>query len=271
MGLGPAGKLIFTKASKGWLKIKLKGKIAIVTGAASGLGLATAQTLLADGASVALFDINPEVRNVAKELNTNGNTLGIPVDIGCTADVATGIKQVIDHFGRIDILVNNAAVELPGTALTMSVADWERTLNVNLTGSFLMAKHVLPYMIEQKKGYIINISSVLGKEAVPDRVAYCTTKAALIQFTRSLAADFSEYGIICNCVLPGAIVTDSLKERIKKDADPIGLEKLIVERTLAKRMAAPQEIAALISFLVSGQADYMIGSPLLIDGGQLAT
>ena len=252
-------------------KIKLKGKIAVVTGAASGLGLATAKRLIKDGASVAMIDIKDEVVDLAKKLNSDDNAIGIQCDITLTDEVNGTMNTIINHFSKIDILINNAAVEIPGTALTMSLKDWERSIDVNLTGIFIMSKSVLPYMIEKKQGYIINISSVLGKKAVPDRVAYCTTKSGLIRFTRSLAADFSEYGIICNCVLPGAIETDSLKERIKSDIDSIGLKKLIVDRTLAKRMSTPDEIAKFISFLVSGEADYIIGAPLLIDGGQLAT
>ena len=242
-------------------------KVALITGAARGIGLAAAKRFLQDGWLVALLDVlGDEVRAAVKALNRDGDALAVEADVSDAVSVSDAVRQTHDRFGRIDALVNNAGIAIFKPMLDVTLEEWQRVLAVNLTGPFLMTQAITPIMREQGGGAIVNITSISGLRASTLRVAYGTSKAALAHLTRQQAAELAQYGIRVNAVAPGPVETAMARAvhtpAIRADYhDHIPLDRYGLE----------SELANAIFFLCSEQASYVTGQELAVDGGFDAT
>ena len=238
-------------------------KVALITGAARGIGLATARRFLADGWRVAMLDVLRDALDTAiADLGRPDDTLALVADVSDPAAVQAAVHQAHARLGRIDALVNNAGIAVFKPMLEVSLEDWQRVLAVNLTGPFLMTQAVAPIMRDQGGGAIVNITSISGLRASTLRVAYGTSKAALAHLTRQQAVELGEYGIRVNAVAPGPVDTAMAKAvhtpAIRADYhDHIPLNRYGLER----------ELADAIFFLCSEQAAYITGHELAVDGG----
>jgi len=236
-------------------------RVAVVTGAASGIGLATAARLAADGLRVAVIDLNDAVAA------TSGVT--VRADVTDPADVQRAFTEILDAFGRIDVLVNNAGITGSAEATTCHltpIEEWDRVLAVNVRGPFLCTRAVLPAMLRQGSGHIITIASVAGLVAFPGRCAYTTSKGAAVQFTKSLAVDYAAAGIRANAVCPGFVQTPMTQWRL----DVPELRAQVEANIPLGRVAQPEEIADAVAVLASDRLGYLTGHALAIDGGWTA-
>ena len=240
------------------------GKIALVTGAGSGIGKAAALALLAAGYRVAC-GYNTNRAGAEKIAKAQPGALAVRIDISSRASVKRAIAQCRKHFGRtIDIVVNNAALAQEKPFESLTDADWDRMLQVNLRGAFIVAQECLPGMLANKWGRIINITSIGGQWGGMRQVHYAAAKAGLINFTHSLARLYSAAGVTANAVAPGLAATGMIKKELSSKA---GKQK--VAQIPAGRIAEPEEIAAGIVYLASDAAGYVTGQTLNINGGML--
>lgn len=239
----------------------LKNKIAIITGGASGIGKITALKFLEYGARVVLFDRNKEEMEefCKKELKDKG--WGFNGDISTAKDIEKFIKEFKKREQKIDILVNNAGITRDTFLIKMKEEDWDSVLNINLKGMFLLTKEIVRIMIKQKKGVIINLSSIVGLIGNIGQCNYSASKAGVIAFTKSLAKELGTRNIRCVAVAPGFIetrLTQNLPEDIKRE---------YFKNIPLKRFGKPEDVAELISFLASDKASYITGTTVVIDGG----
>jgi NAD(P)-dependent dehydrogenase (short-subunit alcohol dehydrogenase family) len=250
----------------------LEGRVAVVTGAGHGIGAATAARLAADGASVAVCDIRADAADeVAARIGGDGGRAeAFAADVADREAVTRLVAEVAARLGPVEILHNNAGRLVPGTALTQEFEEWERTLSVNVGSVFLMSRAVLPVMRDRGRGVIVNSASISGLVGEPDLVAYNTSKAAIVNLTRQLAADFSRDGIRVNCVCPGWIRTgfnDPLFEGWSEEA----IQELVERQVPLGRQGTSEEVADAVAFLCSDDARYITGHALVVDGGLTAT
>ncbi len=244
---------------------RLAGKTAIVTGSGSGAGRAIALEFASQGASVVVADRNVEAarETVSAIAAGSGAGLAVEMDVTSKADTLRMRDAALDRFGRIDVLVNNAGSRCIKSFLDHSEEDWQRMLDINLTGHFLCAQAVVPGMVEQRKGKIISIASIAAHVGRPDRVAYCAAKAGILGLTRALAMDLRGTGVCVNSISPGSIATP-LNSAASSDPNvDWGAE------TVVGRWGRPEEIAWAAVFLASGESDYITGTDLVVDGGWL--
>jgi NAD(P)-dependent dehydrogenase (short-subunit alcohol dehydrogenase family) len=241
-------------------KFKLKGKVGLVTGAGRNLGRAIALFLAEAGADVAVTSRTlSEIKRTEQEIKEKGQkALAISMDVTDLNKVERAVQKIASEFGRIDILVNNAATRSFKSLLEISELEWRSVIDTNLTGAFFCCKAVGPIMIRQGGGRIINISSRIGLQGMANRVAYCASKGGLIQLTRALALEWAPYNILVNSVAPGLMNTPETSKAIQ--------EGKAAEIPL-KRAGEPEEIAPLIVYLASEACTYMTGEVILIDGG----
>jgi len=242
----------------------MQGRVAVITGAARGIGRAIAEKFAYLGADVVIADMLVELaETTAKEISeaTERNTLAVKVDVTDTKSVSEMIDQAMQKFGRVDILVNNAGITRDTLILRMEEADWDAVLAVNLKGAFNCSKAVIRPMMKQRYGRIVNISSVSGQAGQAGQTNYSASKAGLIGFTKALAREVASRQITVNAVAPGFIPT-SLTNDLSED-----LKKSILGATPAGRMGKPEEIAAAVVFLASEEAAYITGQVLGVDGG----
>lgn len=233
-------------------------KLAVVTGATSGIGEACARLLLAQGATVLGLG-----RNAAKgaELEALGGFRFYACDFGESAQVEAACTRITEAYDKIDILINSAGISVEGTVESLTLADWEYSFRVNVTGTFLMCKHLVPVMRRAGYGRIVNLGSTAGTVGAPTLHTYSASKGAIIQLTKSMAATYARENVLVNCVCPGATLTPMMINMEQQDAEaftslfPIG------------RMAQPEEIARVILFLCGDEASFMAGSAVLVDGG----
>jgi NAD(P)-dependent dehydrogenase (short-subunit alcohol dehydrogenase family) len=245
---------------------RLDDRIAVITGAASGIGFACADRFAREGATIAGLDISAQPDNwdtilaAAPRTSFNGG-----VDVRDEAAVQAAIAAIRARHGRIDVLVNGAGVEGIGQAHELAVADWDRTLDINLKGSFIVAKHVLPAMMEQHSGNIVHIASVEGMEGMSGALSYNVSKGGVIQMTRTMAIDYARHGIRVNCVCPGLI--DTPLTQLLHDPALKAVRDQMIKWHLLDRAGRPEEVAAAILFLASDDASFVTGHPLVVDGG----
>ena len=244
----------------------------MVTGAASGIGEAIAHTLAQAGAYTFVADINVEGGEaVAETLRAAGGDAEFVhlnvADRGACSSVAA---RVLSKCGNLDILVNNAGIGHVGTILTTNSEDLDRLYAVNVRGMFDLTKAFIPAMIERKRGSIVNLSSIGGIVAIRDRIAYCTTKFAVVGFTKCIALDHALDGIRANAVCPGRVETDFVKSRLAEYPDPQKAYEEMAATQAIGRMGRPEEIAAAVLYLVSDEAAFVTGTALEIDGGWAA-
>lgn len=251
------------------IMFSLTNKIALVTGAGSGIGAAIAETYAQAGAHVCVADIAEEggQATLKKIKGAGGKGEFLRVDVAKEADCAQTAEKILREYGRLDVLVNNAGIGCVGTLLQTSVEDMDRLYAVNVRGVFNMTKAFLPTMVERKYGVIVNLASIGGVVGIRDRVAYCTTKFAVVGFTKSLALDHSHQGIRVNCLCPGRVETPFVKARLAEYPDPAKAYRDMSATQLTGRMLQPEEIAAAALYLASDEATSVTGSALMIDGG----
>jgi NAD(P)-dependent dehydrogenase (short-subunit alcohol dehydrogenase family) len=255
--------------------MKLDKKVSIVTGGGRGIGRAIALRFASEGAAVVVAGTTAEsIESVAQEIRARGGrALAVGADVSDEAQVARMVASVIDEFGGIDVLVNNAGIAGP-TALVAEVSreDWDRTIAVNLTGAFLCAKHALPGMMERRGGRIINITSIAGLRAYALRSPYAASKWAMIGLTRTLAEEAGRYDITVNAIAPGPVRGPRIDSVIRNRAAAMGrpveeVERDYVEPTALKRMADEDDIAAMAVFLASEEGRNITGETLNISSG----
>jgi NAD(P)-dependent dehydrogenase (short-subunit alcohol dehydrogenase family) len=248
----------------------LAGKVALVTGAASGIGEAIAHTFAKRGAFVNVADIDEtNGERVANEIanDDNGRAAFLKLNVVQTEDCENAAKQILAERGKLDILVNNAGIGHVGSIENTTAVDLDRLFAVNVRGMFSLTKAFIPSMIEQKHGVIVNMSSVGGVAAVKDRIAYCTTKFAVVGFTKCIALDHALDGIRANCICPGRVETPFVKARLSEYPDPEKAYKEMAATQALGRMGKPEEIAAAALYLASDEAAFVTGTALLIEGG----
>ena len=242
-------------------RFRLQGKVALVTGAARNLGKAIAVALAEAGADVALASRSlDEMKKLEKEIEKGGaRAFAVFLDVTDPQQVEKAVRQIMVEFGRIDILVNNAAARSSQSILELSLDEWRNVIDTNLTGAFLCCKAVGPHMIRQGGGRIINISSRAGIQGIANRAAYCSSKGGLNQLTKALAIEWAPYRILVNAIAPGLMNTPPAAGAIRAGRAseiPLG------------RAADPEEIAPLVLFLASDAGSYMTGEVIVIDGGR---
>ncbi|MGH9167755.1 MAG: SDR family NAD(P)-dependent oxidoreductase [Acidimicrobiia bacterium] len=248
----------------------MRKRVAVVTGSSLGIGRATAEAFARAGAAVALVSRDQDRgETAAKEIEASGaEAVFIPTDVAHEAQVRAMIHGVIDRFGRLDVLVNNAAVYLQGDVVETSAEDWNRILATNLTGAFLCTKYATPAM--DAGGVVINVSSEAGLVGIGRQVAYNVSKGGLIAFTRSCAVDLAARGIRVNCVCPGTTDTPLVEEAVSRAPDPAGARRALEAARPLNRLGTPSEIASAILYLASDEAAYATGAVLSVDGGYTA-
>jgi NAD(P)-dependent dehydrogenase (short-subunit alcohol dehydrogenase family) len=255
---------------------RLDGRVAIITGGASGIGRATVERFVREGARVVIADrLVDEAEALAAALRKSGDVIAVACDVADGAAVATMVQQTVERFGPPSILFNNAGVDLGGTVTTTTPERWERILTVNLSSVYRCSREVLPLMIEAGGGAIINTSSVQGLYGFPSYAAYATSKAGIIGLTRQMAVDYAGFGVRVNAVCPGAIATPLAEntERLetafalRPDGPPPPDQQ---ERPAPLGVGKPEHIAAAVLFLASDDAAYITGHSLLVDGGMSA-
>lgn len=240
-----------------------KDKVIVITGGASGIGLASAKRLLNEGAKIALLDVNDSVLEISK--NLGGNVLGIKCDVSNEKDVKSSIDMVADFFGKIDGLVANAGIGGGANKpADVTLEEWNKVIGVNQTGIFLVNKYVIPHMIKNGGGSIVNTSSMYGLVGAPNSFAYTASKGAINQMTRTLSLAYAENNIRVNAVAPGYVDTAILS------SVPDEYKKIMAKEMPIGRLGTDDEIASLIKFLLSDEASFITGAIISIDGGYTA-
>lgn len=250
----------------------MEGKVALVTGAGTGIGAGIAKCFAENGATVVIFDINGDAaEHMSRKIRDecHGVTLAKTGDVSRELDVKTTVEEVVAELGPLDILVNNAGIDVAGEVPALSFADWNRVLAVNLTGAFLFSKYVIPHMPE-RGGAIVNISSVHGFVSYEGYAAYDAAKAGMIAMTRALALDHGRNGIRANAICPGYIHTPMHDEWLEQQADPEATMKDVLKIHPLGRIGTPRDVAEAALFLASDASSFITGVYLTVDGGLTA-
>jgi len=260
---------MFRRRREASAMFSLATKITLVTGAASGIGESIAEVFAQAGAFVYVADRNAEqgAAVTARIQASGGRAEFLGLDIRGEAECEGAARRVVAAQGRLDVLVNNAGIGHVGTLLQTAGADLDRLYAVNVRGLFNLTKAFLPGMMERKAGNVINLASIGGVVAVRDRLAYCTTKFAVVGFTKCLALDHATAGIRANCICPGRVETPFVTARLKEYPNPEQAYREMASTQALGRMAKPVEIAAAALYLASDESAFVTGSALIIDGG----
>ena len=252
--------------------MKLTGKVALITGGNSGIGAATARLFASEGASVVIVGRSEARGNriLAEIQAAGGKALWIACDVRNAAEVRRAVEWTQREFGRLDILFNNAGIILRKNVLDMSEGEWDNNLDTNLKSAFLFAKYVLPSMIAQRSGVIINNGSGWGLKGGANAASYCASKAGLVNLTRAMALDHSAQGIRINCICPGDVDTPMLDDEAHQLQQ--ARAAIVADGALRPmgRIGTAEEVARSVLFLASDDSSYMTGAVLIVDGGGTA-
>jgi len=251
--------------------MKLNGKVAIITGAGSGIGRATAILMAKEGAKVLVVDVNDKggQETVDAIRHDGGQAFFSRADVSKPADCEKMVKTALREYGKLDILFNNAGVVHVGTITETSEEDWDRVLDINLKGVFLASKYAIPEMLRTGGGAIVNTGSIYGNLGAGSYSAYCASKGGVINLTRALAMEYAEKNIRVNCVCPGSVMTAMLQQEIDILApdNPEEQKRRFAQMQPIHRIASPEEIAKVVLFLSSDDASNMTGASVNVDGG----
>lgn len=248
------------------MNTRLEGKVALITGGTRGIGLATAQLFVANGAQVALVGRDPEAGRAALDLLPQA--LFVQGNVTKAADCERAVAAAVSRFGRLDILFNNAGVIYRNrTVEATTEAEWDETLDTNLKGTFLMCRAAMPHLRAAGGGTIVNTASYLGLVGYPGLAAYCASKAAVVNLTRAMALDYARENIRVNCVCPGSVETDMLHIAWQAYGDLAEAAKVWAAKHPMNRIASPAEVAQLVLFLASDASSFITGAAIPIDGG----
>ena len=253
------------------VQFRLDDQVVVITGAAQGIGAACAERFAQDGATVVLWDVNESAAaTLAQKISQRGQrAAAYPCDVSSKAAVDAALAATVAAFGRIDAVVNNAAIFKAADFLAITEADWDAVLDVNLKGAFLVGQAVAREMVRggSKRGAIVNMSSVNGVMAIPTIASYNVSKGGINQLTRAMALALAEHGIRVNAVAPGTIATELARSAVLGSAEA---RARIMSRTPLQRLGEPSEIADVCAFLISSASSYMTGEIVYVDGGRLA-
>lgn len=237
---------------------EFSGLVAIVTGGASGIGLATARLLAERGATVAVLDLNPDVE---------APLMGFVANVADRASVDAAVAAVVEKFGGIDILVNNAGISSVGTVEEATDEDWARVLNVNVTGIARVSTAALPHLRKSKAASIVNLSSIAALNGLPQRALYSASKGAVMALTFAMATDHVREGIRVNCVCPATVYTPFVEKMLAGFPDPVAERAALDARQATGRMVTPEEVAGAIAYLASPLSGSTVGTALDVDAG----
>ncbi|MCA1963722.1 MAG: SDR family oxidoreductase [Prosthecobacter sp.] len=244
--------------------LRLQGRCGIVTGGARGIGLAISTRLLQDGASVCLWDLDENALNeAAAQLAPLGRVVTAKVDVTDASAVESGVRRTLDTLGKIDLLVNNAGIAGANAKLWETTPEeWRRVVEINLNGPFLCCRAVVPHMLQNGYGRIVNIASIAGKEGNPNAAHYSASKAGVIGLTKSLGKELATSGILVNCITPAVIETDILKQITQQHVD------YMLSKIPMGRFGRKEEAAALVAWLCSEDCSFTTGSVFDLSGGR---
>ena len=248
--------------------MRLKNKIAIITGAGSGIGRGTALAFAREGAKVVVADWEEVTgqETVALVKQQGGEAMFVKVDVSQAADTENMVKQCLAEYGKVDILFNNAGIVKMGALHETAEADWDQVINVNLKGVFLCSKAVIPQMLKQGKGKIVSTASIAGLVGFNQIGPYCASKGGIIALTREMAIEYAPKKINVNCIAPGVIKTAMTKDMLNDPATVKGL----AASTPYPRLGEPEDIALAAVYLASDESDFVTGEVLVVDGGWIA-
>lgn len=245
-------------------------KVAVVTGAASGIGFAAAEALLRRGLSVVIVDRDRDgVRSAAEALRPLGHVSAITTDMSRTEEVQALFAQVREDYGRVDAIVNNAGMQRSGPITDFNESDWDLLLGVNPKSCFLAAKFGAPLLKDSGGGAIVNIASIAGLRGGPGQTAYSASKGAIVAFSRALAIELASDNIRVNCLAPGWVDTPFNAPAIEVIGGRSNLEAMVEATVPLKRQGTPAEIASAVAFLATDDSTYMTGQTIVVDGGQI--
>ena len=252
--------------------MKLKDRVAIVTGAASGIGAASSRLFAAEGAKLALVDQDKVgLGQLASDIEAaGGNAIIIPADVSSDAEARAGVDRVIEKWGRIDVLLTAAGMSTGGTVDAIEEAAWDRTFDVNVKGTYLWIHYAIRSMIENKSGAIVTIGSQLAQSSPGKNAAYIASKGAIASFTKTMAVDHAAQGIRVNALMPGVIDTPMPANSLKRYADPEAMKTFWKHRHPMGRIGKPEEVARAALFLACEDSSFVTGTLLFIDGGWTA-
>lgn len=248
------------------------GKDCVITGGAGGIGRAVALRMAAEGARVAVLDINLDgARETLAMCGPGGQGIAVHLDVRSEASVTSAAQQIADALGGVDVLVNNAGIEILGTIEETAPDAWDEVMAVNLRGPYLVSRIFLPQLLARASAMggasIVHNASLMGQVSSPRLAAYCASKAGLISLTRSMALDFATRKIRVNCVCPGIVHTEMLERRFALEPDRAAAYQRVSQRPPVHYIGNPEDVAAAIAYLAADEARFVTGSALTIDGG----
>ncbi|WP_422001863.1 SDR family oxidoreductase [Reyranella sp.] len=252
--------------------MKLKDRVAIVTGAASGIGAASARLFAAEGARLALVDQDVQgLGQVAADIEAGGGkAIVLPGDVSRDAEASAGVAQVMERWGRIDVLLTAAGISLGGTVDAIEEVNWDRTFAVNVKGTYLWVHHAIRPMITAGAGAIVTVGSQLAQSSLGKNAAYIASKGAIASLTKTMAVDHAHQGIRINALMPGVIDTPMPARSLQRHADPDQMRAFWRQRHPMGRIGRPEEVASAALFLASDDSSFVTGTLLFVDGGWTA-